>query len=125
MGRSYQIAADFERARRRGVLAIRRRDNALLPFDEIRCGLRARAQHHAGLRALPSAQIVGTVSRYRDFVRALLPRQTSTKARWLSSDRAYYEDIALSPIELYQVGETYFVTDGNHRVSVWLRTRSS
>jgi hypothetical protein len=62
--------------------------------------------------------IVGSVGRYRDFDAVFLPRQTQTKRRWLSIDRAHYEDVILPPVELYQLGATYFVKDGNHRVSV-------
>jgi nucleotide-binding universal stress UspA family protein len=36
----------------------------------------------------------------------------------MSIDRATYEDIHLPPIEVYKIGEVYFVKDGNHRVSV-------
>lgn len=36
----------------------------------------------------------------------------------MNIDRAYYHDVRLPPIELYRLGETYFVKDGNHRVSV-------
>jgi hypothetical protein len=114
---------DFARARRKALwrrLASRvlRRGNALLPFEQTRRYLRAQSQHYGGLRPVRIDQIVGSVGRYADFDRAFLPRQTSTRTRWLSIDRAYYEDTVLPPIELYQLGETYFVKDGNHRVSV-------
>ena len=114
---------DYERARRK---AFRRRllswftrqDNALLAFDEVRSGLHAQAQHEGGLHAVPIDQIVGSVGRYRDFDRAFLPRQVKTRDRWESVDRAQIEGTELPPIELYKIGETYFVKDGNHRVSV-------
>lgn len=123
MSISHQVADDFERARRKAfwrrlAAGVLRRDNALLSFEEARRHLRAQAQHYGGLRTVSIDQIVGSVSRYRDFDRAFLPRQTTTRFRWQSVDRAYYEDTALPPIELYQLGETYFVKDGNHRVSV-------
>jgi hypothetical protein len=118
-----RVADDFQRARRKAFwrrLAARllRRDNGLLSFEETRRQLRAQAQHYGGLRSVAIQQIVGSVSRYRDFDRAFLPRQTNTRSRWQSVDRAYYEDVPLPPIELYQLGQTYFVKDGNHRVSV-------
>ena len=123
MSISHQVHQDFERARRKAFwrrLAARLlgRGDALLPFEETRRRLRAQAQHYSGLRQVPIDHIVGSVSRYRDFDRAFLPRRTTTRGRWLSIDRAYYEDTVLPPIELYQLGETYFVKDGNHRVSV-------
>jgi hypothetical protein len=44
--------------------------------------------------------------------------QRSTRQRWQSIDRAFYEDVDLPPVQLYKVGDAYFVKDGNHRVSV-------
>jgi hypothetical protein len=118
-----QVANDFLRARSkarwRNIAArLLRRSNGLLAFDEVRLRLRAQGQHYGGFKTIPIDQIVGSVSRYRDFDRAFLPRHTQTRVRWQRIDRAYYENTALPPIELYQVGETYFVKDGNHRVSV-------
>src|SRR5262249_2690072 len=62
--------------------------------------------------------IVGSVGRYRDFDRAFLPRHAHSRGRWTNVDRAHREDVHLPPIEVYQIGEVYFVRDGNHRVSV-------
>ena len=39
-------------------------------------------------------------------------------SRWMSVDRAFNEGRPLPPVELYKIGERYFVLDGNHRVSV-------
>lgn len=120
---SHLVHQDFERARRKArwralLKRLRRCNNALLSFEEIRRGLRAQVQHYGGLHQVSIHQIVGSVSRYHDFDRAFLPRRTTTRDRWEGIDRAYYEDTALPPIELYRLGETYFVKDGNHRVSV-------
>jgi len=41
-----------------------------------------------------------------------------TEKRWIRVARAYYADVQLPPLELYQIGSVYFVRDGNHRVSV-------
>jgi hypothetical protein len=117
------IHADFERARhkasRRSVLMrLIRRRNELLRFDEVRRHLKAHTQRTLGIHQVPLDAIVGSVGRYHDFDAAFLPRQSQTKGRWLSIDRAHYEDVDLPPIELYKLGETYFVKDGNHRVSV-------
>jgi hypothetical protein len=93
-------------------------DQELLPFDEIRAHIPFRGEHSIGLREVPLDQIVGSVNRYNDFDRAFLPRQTHTRSRWESIDRAHLRDVILPPIELYKIGEIYFVKDGNHRVSV-------
>lgn len=93
-------------------------NNELLPFDEVKEKITMRGQHHLGLRQVPINAIVGSVGRYRDFDRAFFPTQTFTKDRWVSIDKAHYADIILPPVELYKIGEIYFVRDGNHRISV-------
>ena len=95
-----------------------RRSNELLPFDTVRTHLPTAAQQYRGAQEVPLSKIVGSVGRYRDFDRAFLPRQNNTKQRWLSIGRARYQDVDLPPVELYKIGDSYFVKDGNHRVSV-------
>jgi hypothetical protein len=119
----HQIRTDFDHARRKAgwrrvISRLTGRRNELLRFDEVRRQLRAEGQHYAGARAVPLAAIVGSIGRYRDFDSAFLPRQSQTRGRWLNIDRAHYEELTLPPVELYGLGETYFVKDGNHRVSV-------
>jgi hypothetical protein len=114
---------DFDHARRKAawrfvISRLTGRRNELLRFDEVRHQLRAQGQHYAGARAVPLTAIVGSIGRYRDFDSAFLPRQSQTRGRWLNIDRAHYEEVTLPPVELYGLGETYFVKDGNHRVSV-------
>lgn len=123
MSFDHQTSEDFSRARlkaawRRVISRLTGRRNELLRFDEVRRQLRAQGQHYAGARAVPLAAIVGSIGRYHDFDSAFLPRQNQTRGRWLNIDRAHYEELALPPVELYGLGETYFVKDGNHRVSV-------
>ncbi len=92
--------------------------NELLPFDEVKGRLPARGQHYVGLRQVQIDRIVGSMGRYRDFDRAFLPKQQRTRDRWVSIDKAHLTEVPLPPVELYQMGEIYFVKDGNHRVSV-------
>ena len=77
-----------------------------------------RGQRYIGLHEVPIDKIVGSMGRYRDFDRAFLPRQKRTKDRWINIGKAHYADVILPPVELYKIGEVYFVIDGNHRVSV-------
>jgi hypothetical protein len=52
-----------------------------------------------------------------DFTRAFLPRRAEMQERWAAIDRlAVTRD--LPPVELYKVGDAYFIADGHHRVSV-------
>jgi len=92
--------------------------NELLPFDEVRQALPMYGQHYIGLLSVNINQIVGSVSRYNDFDRAFLPRQTHTRERWETIDQFHLKDVILPPVELYRIGDIYFVKDGNHRVSV-------
>lgn len=115
--------SDFEEALRRGfwrsVLSwFSQKNNKLLPFDEVRQILPIHGQHYAGLHVVPIEKIVGSVARYNDFDRAFIPTQRHTKSRWVSIDMANLQDVILPPVELYKIGEMYFVKDGNHRVSV-------
>ena len=114
---------DYDRARRkafwRRIFAwIAGESNELLPFDDVREKLRIKGQHYLGLKQVPIEKIIGSSGRYRDFDRAFSPIQTRTRSRWLNIDKAHYDEVALPPVELYKMGEIYFVKDGNHRVSV-------
>lgn len=90
----------------------------LLPFEEVRHKLKLGNMSELGLQDVPLDHIVGSVGRYHDFTRAFFPRQDSLKDRWQRIDNLVSRGSGLPPIELYKVGEVYFVRDGNHRVSV-------
>jgi hypothetical protein len=114
---------DFERARRKAFWRklfawLAGENNLLLPFDEYREKIPIKGQFYRGLKQIPLDQIVGSMGRYREFDRAFSPLQTRTRGRWVSIDKAHYEQIPLAPVELYKMGDIYFVKDGNHRVSV-------
>ena len=116
-------AGDFSHAYMKGFLRamvswIQHESNDLLPYDEVRKHIPIRGQHYIGLRQIETEKIIGSVSRFNDFDRAFLPRQTHTRSRWESIDRAYFEDVILPPVDVYKIGDVYFVKDGNHRVSV-------
>ena len=101
------------------VLArLARRPNRLLSFDEVKDKLNLRGSAYRGLHTVPVKSIIGSVDRYRDFDSAFLPTQPHTADRWKAINSFYYSDEALPPVKLYQVGDVYFVLDGNHRVSV-------
>lgn len=89
----------------------------LLSFEEIRDKLKIRGQHYTGLQAIPIDKIAGTVGRYQEFNRAFLPTQDFIRDRW----KAVYEVAhaqGFPPIDVYKIGDVYFVRDGHHRVSV-------
>lgn len=93
-------------------------DDSLLSFDAVQSVLRSQTGVPRGTRMIPLDHIVGSVGRYRDFDRAFLPLNPASEERWKGIDVALNESRGLPPIDVYQVGEVYFVRDGNHRVSV-------
>lgn len=118
-----QVRHDFERARQRAFLhdlvsIFARRPNDLISYHDFRKRVSPEGESYRGLQTVPLNQIVGSMDRFRDFNRAFFPRQRFTAGRWQNVDRAYYQDKQLPPIQLYKVGDVYFVKDGNHRVSV-------
>jgi len=118
-----QPGADFQRARRRAFLQevqalLSGRPNQLLSWDEVRGHLHLGGQVYRGLQTVSLKKIVGSVNRYQDFSRNFMPIHDHTASRWRSISRAFYKEKALPPVELYKVGDAYFVVDGNHRVSV-------
>lgn len=118
-----RAAADFDRARFKSsindiVSVVSRRPNWLMAFEEVQKAIPIKGQAYKGVQIVPVASIIGSVDRYHDFDRAFLPTHTRTRSRWESVDRAALADVALPPVQLYQVGGVYFVKDGNHRVSV-------
>jgi len=119
------IVADFQQAHLRAglqeVLArMTGRSNQLLSFDEVTSRLHLAERADAGHQAIPLAAIVGSVGRYADFTRSFLPRHSSDQERWARIKEAVTgpEPVQLPPIEVYKIGQAYFVLDGNHRVSV-------
>ena len=90
----------------------------LLSFDEVRQKLKAQVSPKKVLKEIPISAIVGSVNRYQDFSRDFLPRKNINEERWANVELANSSFQGLPPIEVYQIGEAYFVSDGNHRVSV-------
>jgi nucleotide-binding universal stress UspA family protein len=94
------------------------RSNELLSYEDVRQKLKTGSAIPRGLRDVPLDLIVGSVGRYGDFTRNFLPRKDSDEQRWARVKVATMDLTGVPPIELYQIGEVYFVLDGNHRVSV-------
>ena len=93
-------------------------DTDLVNYDEVAKRLRARQQIEKGTQMVPLEAIVGSVGRYKDFTRTFLPRAGISQERWARLDAALNSLEGFPPVELFKIGEVYFVRDGNHRVSV-------
>lgn len=90
----------------------------LLSYEEVRQKLRVQGSAELGVQDIPLDAIVGSVNRYNDFTRGFLPRKNVNQERWARVKSAVTGMVGLDPIEVYKIGEAYFVKDGNHRVSV-------
>ena len=114
---------DFETARIQAFLrdagAILRGDTRpLLSFDEVRRAARLEGQSYTGLKDVPIADIRGSVGRPNDFDASFLPVKPQLRKRWAQLDEAMRRGEPVPPIEVYHLGDVYFVKDGHHRVSV-------
>jgi nucleotide-binding universal stress UspA family protein len=114
---------DFRSARQKATLSeivarLTGSPTELLSYDEVRQKLRAQVSPNNELKEIPIDAIIGSVNRYQDFSRGFLPGKNIDEARWANVELANYGSQGLPPIEAYQIDEVYFVSDGNHRVSV-------
>ncbi len=122
---NYQMALrDFQRARQRAVMQqllarFRGEGPDLLPFEDIERQLHPTGERIAhGTQEIPLDKIVGSVARYKDFTRTFLPKHQADQERWAGLRAAMDDMKGVQPIDVYQVGDAYFVQDGNHRVSI-------
>ncbi len=116
---------DYQRARRNAsfqeLLArlTGNLDNAsLLSYEDIRRRLQAVEKSPEHLADIPLDSIVGSVGRYDDFTKRFLPKKSIDQTRWARVMAAAQGLSGLPAIDVYQIGDVYFVRDGNHRVSV-------
>jgi hypothetical protein len=128
MGEAYlpsrgEVATDFRRTRRQAALMdifsrLTGKSAELLSYEDVRKQLRGRQSAERKLHDIALDAIVGSVGRYREFTRGFLPRKTISEDRWVRVKMAMIGLSGVPPIEVYRIGEAYFVLDGNHRVSV-------
>jgi hypothetical protein len=115
--------ADFDAARFAAIMSdlirpLLGRPTELLAFDEVRERLQLASFVDRGVREVELARIVGTLDRGGEFSRVFLPRDPALRERWERMRRLAEGPQGFAPVELYQVGDLYFVVDGHHRVSV-------
>lgn len=114
---------DFRLARRQAALQsilgwMKGEQENLLSYDDVRKQLRAIESSDRKLQEIPVNSIVGSVNRCADFTRNFLLKHSISGERWARVKAAAQDMVGLPPIEVYQIGEVYFVQDGNHRVSI-------
>ena len=91
----------------------------LLPLDEVQRRLRIVGQSYAGVQAVEVTRIIGSLDRSDDFDRRFTPLRKASAQR-MASLRAAFPDGDMPPIEAYEVGGAFFVSDGHHRVALAL-----
>jgi hypothetical protein len=111
------------RSRRRAALArvLQRRspEPARLPVYDERTVLQARVHSTRGIREISLQAIRGTLepSRAAQFDDRFRPA-ASARNRWERVWLAEHRGVALPPISVLAVGDSYVIRDGHHRVSV-------
>jgi hypothetical protein len=113
----------FERAlrtgrRKRYWASVRGQSRALLSLDTTRRGAQITHRHHIGTQIVPLSAIAGSVDKTTGFDVDFLPTSDRNENRWVRVATAMLRGLTLPPVELIRVGETYFVVDGHHRISV-------
>ena len=76
------------------------------------------SQRDLGVQIVPVNKIVGTVGRGRDFDRGFRPRRENMRERWMRVQTLFERQGQFPVLELYKLGDLYYVLDGHHRVSV-------
>ena len=94
-----------------------RRQAPLLELDEVERRLRPFARRYLGVRTIPLDNVVGTEGKAGAFTRDFQPKHAFSRDRLRSLAEAF-PDGGFPPIVAVKLGETYFVIDGHHRVSL-------
>jgi len=118
--------SDFLRARRHATLSNLARwvrhdqddVNETLSFTEVVDALGRRGERNLGIQVIPLDAIVGSVDKVRDFDRRFRPTSGRSRQRWENMAQKSRRGEAFPPIDVYKLGNLYFVRDGHHRVSV-------
>ena len=114
---------EYEKALRRAFWTqvndrVRRRCNDLVPFGRVLSQIGVLKHYSTGIQEILLAAIVGSSGRYNDFDLRFLPRRKDINDRWVNIAQAHYDGVQLPPVQVYKIGDAYYVNDGNHRVSV-------
>lgn len=120
----HKAIQDFQAARQKAAIQeilarITGKSTQLLSYEDVAEKLKLRVRVERGVQTIPLGAIVGSLGRYTEFTRTFLPRLENDQERWARVKTAFANSsVGPSPIEVYKVGNVYFVVDGNHRVSI-------
>lgn len=111
----------FERALlaggvKRALAAVTRRSRRLHVLAEV--SARIVNRHYLGAQTVALDRIVGTLDKADSFDCEFYPLRADSAERWAGVAGALLRGQTLPLVELIQVGEQYYVSDGHHRISV-------
>jgi uncharacterized membrane protein YgaE (UPF0421/DUF939 family) len=114
---------EFEERRRRTQRldvagALRRRPRTAPTLANVIRAAGIAGEADRGVRQVPVARIMGTEVPAPEFDASFQPRSGRLRRRWVDWLQLAESGGTLPPIEVYQVGDAYFVRDGHNRVSV-------
>jgi hypothetical protein len=114
---------EFRKARRQANLEallakLSGKHGDLLSFEVVKNRLSLTNSGKRYLADIPIDSIIGSVGRYYEFNRSFKPLTDGDENRWARIRQLVESPEGLPPVEVYKVGDVYFVLDGNHRVSV-------
>ena len=94
------------------------RPQKLYDLNALKPDLLLRGSCYSGIQDVPICSIIGSEGRITDFDIDFHPMSEAARQRWINVAMAYLSHQPMAPVQLIQVGDTYFVRDGHHRVSV-------
>lgn len=94
-----------------------RQDNRLLLLSQVLSNVDAGSETYVGVREIEVERIIGSENRGDDFSRDFHPLNRRFEQRWLAVYHLLSRSELNDPVSLVEVGGSYFVRDGHHRVS--------
>lgn len=116
-------AAAFDKAQMLGwwtrlICRLTGKTTKLLDLNDLSGQTSLANRRYAGIRLVSIDAIRGSEGREHDFDAGFHPTQSHNMDRWVSVAVARQLGVTLPPVELVQAGDTYYVRDGHHRISV-------
>jgi len=114
-------AARFRAFTRSVTSILTRRARRLQSIEPVLEAAGLEGRSFGGIQEIPLDRVVGSAappSKTGDFGPDFLPVNRRLRDRWTRIYQAMVEGDELPPIDVYKVGDEYYVIDGHHRVSV-------
>jgi hypothetical protein len=103
---------------RRSWAMVTRRCLCLVDLDELLKCCPMERSHYTGQKTINIDSIRGTQGKADEFDSGFFPTQARSRARWMGIALEKLCGRELPPVDLIQIGDSYYVRDGHHRISV-------